>query len=382
MSNLWFTSIAFFAVLSPLVGANCQDLQQAQPGTTLSFPVDHGSHPNYQTEWWYYTGQLFLKGQSPFKDSAAFGFQLTFFRRAKIASDSSPDNPQFDQSYLAHAAISDLRSAEFLYESRAASDILDLAGAKVGALDVWNRDWRVSSSGGPHRLEFTLFSKDGREANVQLTAHPSGAPVLHGEGGFSRKGRDGASIYYSLPRLELQGEVRLGNRSSPVSGLGWMDHEFMSNALGRDQVGWDWISLMQADGTNLMLFKVRGRTPEEDFYSGTLVRDGEVHSLSANDFTLTNTRRWTSPKSGASYPVVWQIAVPRFKISEELIARLDKQEIVSDDVGDKPIAYWEGAVGSSSGNTIGYLEMTGYDREFDQLRGTNLGTEVTNDATK
>ena len=32
--------------------------ERADGSKALSFPEDHGSHPDYQTEWWYYTGNL------------------------------------------------------------------------------------------------------------------------------------------------------------------------------------------------------------------------------------------------------------------------------------------------------------------------------------
>ena len=42
----------------------------------LEFPADHGAHPDYRTEWWYFTGNLTAA------NGAAYGFQLTLFRTA------------------------------------------------------------------------------------------------------------------------------------------------------------------------------------------------------------------------------------------------------------------------------------------------------------
>ncbi len=42
---------------------------------SFRLPVDHGPHFEFQTEWWYYTGNLAAD------DGRRFGFQLTFFRR-------------------------------------------------------------------------------------------------------------------------------------------------------------------------------------------------------------------------------------------------------------------------------------------------------------
>ena len=68
---------------------------------------------------------------------------------------------------------------------------------------------------------------------------------------------------------------------------------------------------------------------------------------------------WTSPKTGARYPVKWRISIPSFRIGLECTAAVSGQELVSED--DTGPTYWEGAVtysGASRG--VGYLEMTGY----------------------
>ena len=44
----------------------------ALPGYEFSFPRDHGNHPRYKLEWWYWTGHLTSK------EGRRFGFQLTF----------------------------------------------------------------------------------------------------------------------------------------------------------------------------------------------------------------------------------------------------------------------------------------------------------------
>src|SRR5580704_8879478 len=48
----------------------------ALPGYQYQFPRDNFSHPDFQTEWWYYTGNVKTA------DGRRFGFELTFFRQA------------------------------------------------------------------------------------------------------------------------------------------------------------------------------------------------------------------------------------------------------------------------------------------------------------
>src|SRR5688572_25078856 len=50
------------------------------------FPQDFGAHPDFQTEWWYYTGNLATE------DGRRFGFQFTIFRRAITPEATSTDS--------------------------------------------------------------------------------------------------------------------------------------------------------------------------------------------------------------------------------------------------------------------------------------------------
>ncbi len=100
-----------------------------EPGA-IQFPRDLGPHPEYQTEWWYYTGNLQAPG------GRRFGYQLTFFRRAlstpqfrpnAVRSISperssvnlqSPSDWRTTQLYLAHFTISDVDGKEFYANER------------------------------------------------------------------------------------------------------------------------------------------------------------------------------------------------------------------------------------------------------------------------
>ena len=70
------------------------------------FPKDHGPHPDYKTEWWYYTGNL--KTDS----GREFGYQLTFFRRALTAEMPLHGRSRLgtNQIYMAHFALTDVKT--------------------------------------------------------------------------------------------------------------------------------------------------------------------------------------------------------------------------------------------------------------------------------
>jgi predicted secreted hydrolase len=70
----------------------------------MDFPKDHGPHEDFQTEWWYYTGNL------EYNEGRHFGYQLTFFRRAMVPPTTREERESTwasDQVYMAHFAITD-----------------------------------------------------------------------------------------------------------------------------------------------------------------------------------------------------------------------------------------------------------------------------------
>ncbi|MEJ2059226.1 MAG: lipocalin-like domain-containing protein [Gammaproteobacteria bacterium] len=326
----------------------------AQIGTprAFHFPADHGPHPGFRNEWWYYTGVLHTEA------GRRFGFELTFFRialtpRAPVGNDRWLTN----QIYMAHFAVTDVKTGRFHAWQRFARGAQGLAGARAKPFRVWLGDWQVS---GNPEFPWRLDAKDGDTA-VRLDLTPDKPPVLEGDRGLSRKGPAQASYYYSMPRLAAQGRIEVGGTSYPVTGLVWLDREWSTSALSPDQVGWDWFGLHLSDGSDLMLYQLRQKDGAPDPYSqGTLItRNGETVHLKAADFSLKPQHVWKSP-DGAAYPVAWEIRIPTQHLRLEVRAMVPNQEL------DLTVKYWEGAVdatGRHAGRAVtgqGYLEMTGY----------------------
>lgn len=321
----------------------------ALPGYRYQFPRDHFSHPDFQTEWWYYTGNL--------HDAVGhrFGFELTFFRHAV--------NPQqgdgvFDvrDAWFAHLALSDIGGNRFYHSERLNRAGAGLAGASVEEARVWNGNWsaHIGMTGQRLRAIDARFQFD-------LTLHPEKPPVIHGIGGVSQKapGAGHASHYISYTRLESKGTIVVEGRSYTVQGLAWMDHEFFTHQLETYQTGWDWFSLQFEDGSELMLFRIRHNDGSADPYSaGTYIGPGgRQRHLTVKDFTLTPGNTWTSPETHGRYPIQWTIDVPSLNARLTLHTDLPQQELAK---------YWEGAIvisGVKEGRALrgsGYLEMTGY----------------------
>ena len=328
------------------------------PKQNLSFPRDHGSHDDARVEWWYVTGQLETSS------GRRLGYQLTFFRTGIADEPRGARASAFAARdlFLAHFARTDAAARTFRFAERIHRTGVGAAFAREDRLSVANEDWRLEEVGG----RLVLFAEGGGE-EVSLVLTPEKPPVVHGEGGLSRKGleSDAVSRYVSLTRLRSEGWWTAGDKSEAVTGLSWFDHEWGSGSIGKDIAGWDWFALHLLDGRDLMLYRMRGAAgPPTPFSSGTLVeRDGRATPLGASDFTIEETARWKSPRSGATYPARWILRVPRAGVAAEVAPLVKDQELVTEK--STRVTYWEGACDvTAPGGTVplgrAYAEMTGY----------------------
>jgi predicted secreted hydrolase len=323
----------------------------------LEFPADHGPHLDYQTEWWYYTGNLVADG------GQHFGYQLTFFRRAltpPLLRAERESTWAADQVYMAHFALTDVAGESHQAAERFARGAAGLAGAQAIPYHVWLEDWQVEEvEPGVTRMR---AEQDGVALDLMLTDRKG--PILQGDRGYSPKGPQpgNASYYYSLTRLETSGTVRVADAVYTVSGWSWMDHEWSTSALSAGQVGWDWFSIQMSDSSELMVFQLRREDGSIDpFSSGTLIApDGSTRQLERDEFEILVAETWQSPHTGAVYPARWTVVVPMVDLTLEIEPRLADQELTVS------YSYWEGAVraeGERAGQAVrgdGYVEMTGY----------------------
>jgi predicted secreted hydrolase len=309
----------------------------------LSFPADHGPHPDFRTEWWYYTGNLATPA------GRHVGFQLTFFRVA-LAPEDEPRVSAWAtrQLYVAHFAVTDTAGGRFHAASRVSRAALGLAGAEAAPFRVWVERWSAQGDG-----SFTRLRASEGDVALDLSVSPAKPVVLQGDRGVSRKGPapGNASLYYAFTRMPARGVVRLGGETLEVSGEAWMDREWSTSALGAGVEGWDWFAVQLDDGREVMVYLLRRRDGGIDpFSAGTLVAaDGTTRHLDAGDVRVETLAHWTSPRSGVRYPARWRLSVPAAELKLEIEPRLADQELR---VGTR---YWEGAVavaGSAAGRPI------------------------------
>jgi predicted secreted hydrolase len=337
----------------------------ALPPYRFEFPVDHACHPEFRTEWWYYTGHL--RPKDAIDRGPEYGFELTFFRIGLDRSrELSRSRWSLHSLYFAHLAVTDERGkGSFWCTDRVGRPGPGAAGAEQDRYRVWLGDWSASLA--PDRKTHVLRAS-APQFGVELGLGSSKPPVIHGKQGVSTKGSGAgkASHYYSLTRLLGTGKLIVHGKPIEVSAQAWMDHEFGSNQLSADQAGWDWFSVQLDRGRELMIYLIRRTNGTlEPASSGTLVEpDGQWRHLDSGGFRVWSAGAWRSPRSGATYPARWRIEVPSAGLTLDLTPTVSDQELTTD--ATMGVTYWEGsvtAVGRENGRAVrgrGYVELTGY----------------------
>ena len=328
-------------------------------GRPLVFPADYGSHPQFRTEWWYVTGWLNTGRGEP------LGFQITFFRTKPAIDDGNPSAFTAHQLLIAHCAISDPERGRLWQDQRIRRAGMGLAEAAAGDTDVRIDGWslRREATGPPVGPSSTYVAKiEADDFSFDLTLAETQTVLLNGDAGVSRKGptASASSYYYSLPHLVVTGAIERKGTRDRVSGEAWFDHEWSSEYLDAEAVGWDWIGVNLDDGAALMAFRIRGSQGESRWAGGTLRgRDGHIQVLEPGDVEFHAGRRWTSPRTEIAYPVQWRVRAGGREF--ELRPLMDDQE--NDTRLSTGAIYWEGAVRAYEQRRLagrGYLELTGY----------------------
>lgn len=324
------------------LGTRAEGFAVPERGTHLTFPADHGAHPDYRIEWWYLTANL------QDQDGVEYGIQWTLFRSAlepvERAGWSSP------QLWMGHAALTTPKQ-HFVAE-RLARGGIGQAGVTAAPFAAWIDNWRME---GPDINTLSLTA-GGSDFAYDLQLRADGPFVLHGDRGYSVKSASGqASYYYSQPAYDISGVLTTPDGPVTVTGNGWLDREWSSQPLASDQTGWDWFSLSFDSGDRLMAFQLRDSGA--GYSSGTWIgADGTVTPLppGALDAEVLEQTR----VNGHAIPTGWSLSLPAQDLDVSIRA------LNPDSWMATSFPYWEGPVrisGSHSGR--GYLEMTGYDRE-------------------
>ena len=320
-------------------------------GVMLQFPRDHGSHPDFRTEWWYVTGLLRES------NGEEFGMQITFFRNRPGIAEEGRSRFAPKQLIFAHAALALPANSRLIHDQRAARVGFGLAEAGEATTDVHLEDWSLARNGDDY-----VAAIAAHEFALRLTFRVTEPPIRQGNAGVSRKGprTAQASYYYSIPHLDVSGAVTFASKERAVRGVAWLDHEWSSEYLAPEARGWDWIGINLDDGGALMAFRIRDRD-NRDYWAGGSHRDatGRLTSFGPEDVQFRTLRAWRSPRTNVEYPVAVRVTAGPVDVTLEPL--FDDQE--QDARASVGTIYWEGAVRARRGDAIvgrGYYELTGY----------------------
>ena len=307
-----------------------------QASRRVALPQDDGPHSDVNTEWWYYNGHLRSA------DGKRYAFHYVVFQ--VVLPDRLMAN-------VAHLSISDFQEGSYTTDQRASLATVNLNDNLGFDFDL--RGWRLSGYDGSDQIS---VSTGGYILNLNLEDKKQ--PALHQHTGLVDFGSVGKSYYYSRTRMVASGAITVGGEEIQVTGLAWFDHQW-----GNFQplaIGWDWFAIQLVDGSEIMLTLLRDTEGQLLHSYGTFVApDSTVIHLQGEEFRILATDSWTSPNSGAVYPMGWRIHIPDRAIDLALMPTVKESEF--DATLTTRNYYWEGEVvisGSHAGE--GFVELTGY----------------------
>ena len=366
--------VMFFAFVFVFLLTACQPVEQKSTpstlqmasgkpvtrGTELVFPKDHGIHSEQGIEWWYLTANL----QSDTGET--FGVQWTLFR---TLMPSKVESKWWDNNlYFAHFALQHKQEHVAFERFSRAGQAKVTSSPFNAAID----NWQLSSI----NSDFLPLKLAAAHENYQIALTLSDSPItLHGDKGYSQKTQSGhASYYFSYPFLQVKGSLTFAGKTYKVSGNAWYDREWSASLLDKNQLGWDWFSLVdsqseKSEQKGLMLFCIRNNEQRAeqssdkssrdnneysyDYCRGTRIApNGEATDISKESIKLSVVETVTI--DNRNYPSKWQVELPN---TPAIII----ESITKDSRNKLTIPYWEGRVKATGGfNGKGYAEITGY----------------------
>ena len=351
------TKIESKSSINDIVSTEKKSFTQVLKPRAFIFPQDHGPHPTYLIEWWYFTGNLQTDTQRK------FGYELTFFRFALTPERQiTASTWRHNQLYIAHFALTDVEGQQFYTDERFSRAGNGLAGAATDKYYVWLYDWKAEATDESGLALHLEAKNDDFAISLQLNSEKKIA--LQGVDGFSRKSPKvgDASYYYSYTRMATTGTIQIKQQQFSVTGSSWMDREWSSSSLSAQQIGWDWFALQLSDGSELMFYRFRRKDGSLDNNSSGAIfhTDDSKTALKFSDVAIKVLDYWESPHTNINYPSKWHLSIARLGLELDISPLINDQEL------NVTYRYWEGAVcikGKKNDQVIsgqGYVELTGY----------------------
>ena len=312
----------------------------ARNSSLITLPKDDAPH-HAEMEWWYYNGYLSTES------GKQYSFHYTVFLLNNVV-----------HHMVSHASINDYQTGKHLTAQRRTAGNPSIN--KENGFEFIQGDWLMAGGNGTDQLKFNI-----ENISLVLDVISTQSPIIHGENGIISLKDAGDSYYYSRSRMKISGSLKIGNTVEKVTGISWFDHQWGDFSVGR--LTWDWFSLQLSDSIDLMIYQLRDKkTNDKILYMGTFNQNGNIETLSAEDFNVTPKKGWTSKKTNIVYPIEWDIEIPSKNIKITIKSRNESNEF------DAKLTtyniYWEGAVSVQGTHTgFGFMELYYMDAKNSEL---------------
>jgi predicted secreted hydrolase len=323
-----FVIVILSLLLALFSGCGSQEAESQPYGPPqVQFPQDEGVHPESGIEWWYLNSIL------TDSEGHEYGAMAAYFNPGlKILSIS---DIEAEQSYPEVSfSVPDY-----------AEGTLDL---RWGENDHW---FRTDDESLTYRLE-----ANGTEIGLSLDLSSLKPPLLVGGDGLI-EWTDESTYYYSLTRLQIEGQIELSGNVIDIEGSGWMDHQWMDSLSER---GWDWFSVQLDNNTEVIFWQIVNTDESIESCDMTIMfPDNSVYHT--QDITMERLDSWVSPTTGNEYGTVWRVQEDVHGLDLEIRARYPEQEVrVLEDFEGMDFDFWEGGT-TVSGHLAGEaVSGTGY----------------------
>jgi predicted secreted hydrolase len=337
--RLLLTLIVALALLLPTL-LGCGEKAPYGPAQ-VKFPEDEGAHPESAMEWWYLNATV--------SDNAGHQYtaMLAYFNK------KSPRPP------LKIISIADLDAKVFYHEVPKIQELITAnPDYAEGGLDLrwddYDRWYRTDEDS----YHYSLQAK-GDTIGFSFDLNQQKEPLMVGGDGLI-DWTEGSTYYYSLTRLEVDGQIEIQGKIIDVTGIGWMDHQWMDDMAEK---GWQWFSIQLDDETDIICWNIvslDGIVESRDLTM--MLADGSIYHTT--DIELVPSASWVSPDTGQAYGTTWSLQEPKHDVDLEIKARLPQQEIIL--LKDVPLYRWQiweggttvsGKIDGSPVSGVGYAEL-------------------------
>ncbi|MBN2590901.1 MAG: hypothetical protein JXA96_13635 [Sedimentisphaerales bacterium] len=317
----------------------------------ISFPKDESAHNNI-VEWWYFNGNM------EDENGNEYSYMNCLFKTnpQKINLPFVKKIP-FKDYYFSHHLISDIKNKKF------ESFIHPLILISKDSFSKENLFINYTPLPVINYINFCIekidkFKYRMKTNSFDLILTSRKKPLLADKDGFLNSGTDYENYYYSLTDLKTEGTISLNGSKIKVKGKSWMDHQWADTPYER-KVKWNWFSIQLKNGTQIMCYELTLKNRK--IYLANLIDKNSQCKYTEKVQITPLDKVWTSEKTGAGYPLFWNIQIPSWNINLNIKPVVENQEMIF-----SIINYWEGPIditGKINNSDIkgkGFMELVGY----------------------